>query len=187
MFSGELERELLLRELTRQLAYWTPLIALLLLSLVLVGLKRVSAPSPWTERLLRPPFYFVSLPIATLTAGMEMLAWVIHYLTEGAGEVSLGALFLAKLFALSLLVRIFPLESFVFAIVSGVFVAALALSSYSLLRTPLREGDLRCPARQTKRRLEAVFLLAAFVWAWVSVRYVIVHWETPLVPHASGS
>jgi hypothetical protein len=54
--------------------YWAPLIVLLASSFGLVALKRFSRRPPWTERLVRPPFYFVSLPIATLLAGIEMLA-----------------------------------------------------------------------------------------------------------------
>lgn len=69
---------MLSRELILELTYWTPLVALLLLSLGLIALKRISGLPPWAERMAAPPFYFVSLPIATLIVGMEMFVWMAH-------------------------------------------------------------------------------------------------------------
>ena len=63
-----------LGELILELIAWAPLIALLLSSLALVVLKRISGLPPWVRRLTIPPFYFVSLSIAMLTIGMEVLA-----------------------------------------------------------------------------------------------------------------
>jgi hypothetical protein len=48
-------------------------VALLLVSLGLVVLKRRSNLPAWMARLTTPPFYLVSLPIATLIVGAEML------------------------------------------------------------------------------------------------------------------
>ncbi len=55
------------------LSFCIPLVVLLLVSLSLVVLKRRSNLRPWLSRLAAPPFYLVSLPIATLTVGAEML------------------------------------------------------------------------------------------------------------------
>ena len=55
------------------LLWWAPLAALIVTSLGLVALKRISNLSPWLARLTAPPFYLVSLPIATLIVGAEML------------------------------------------------------------------------------------------------------------------
>jgi hypothetical protein len=48
------------------LSAFLPLVALLLVSLGLVVLKRRSSLPAWLARLAAPPFYLVSLPIATL-------------------------------------------------------------------------------------------------------------------------
>ena len=57
---------MLLSELMLALMYWTPLAALAVVSLELIVLKRVSRRPLWTARLVRPPFYFVALPVAAL-------------------------------------------------------------------------------------------------------------------------
>ena len=77
---------MLTRQLLLELAYWTPPVALLVSSLGLIALKCISGLSPWAKRSTAPPFYFVSLPIATLTVGVEMLMWMIHFFTHGAGR-----------------------------------------------------------------------------------------------------
>ncbi len=73
---------MLSRELILELTYRTPLITLLLSSLGLIALKRISALPLWAERLAGPSFYFVSLPIATLIVGMEMFLWMVHVVKE---------------------------------------------------------------------------------------------------------
>src|SRR5581483_10777789 len=55
------------------LSFLVPVAALLLVSFSLVVLKRRSNLRPWLSRLAAPPFYLVSLPIATLVVGAEML------------------------------------------------------------------------------------------------------------------
>src|SRR5689334_15673565 len=65
-------RALIIGWLMRSL-WWAPLAALIVTSLGLVALKRMSNLPPWLARLIAPPFYLVSLPIATLTAGAGML------------------------------------------------------------------------------------------------------------------
>jgi hypothetical protein len=52
-------------------------------------LKRISGLPPWVRRLTIPPFYFVSLSIATLIIGMEVLvvdvfAWLIRRVSTSA-------------------------------------------------------------------------------------------------------
>ena len=70
---------MLSRELLPELTYWTPLIALVLSSLGLIALKPISGLPPRAQRLATPPFYFVSLPIETLIAGMEMFVWIVAH------------------------------------------------------------------------------------------------------------
>jgi len=50
------------RQLTLELAYWTPLVTLLLLSLGLIALECITGLSPWAKRLVAPPFYFIRCP-----------------------------------------------------------------------------------------------------------------------------
>jgi hypothetical protein len=78
-----------LRRLILELIAGAPLIALLLSSLGLIMLKRISGLPPWVRRLTIPPFYFVSLSIATLIIGMEVLvvdvfAWLIRRVSTSA-------------------------------------------------------------------------------------------------------
>jgi len=68
---------MLSRRLIFEMIYWLPLVVLLVSSLGLVALWRVSGLPPWLQRLAALPFYVISLPIATLLAGVEMLAWTV--------------------------------------------------------------------------------------------------------------
>ena len=66
-----------------QLSFWVPLAALLLVSIGLAVLKRKSGLSLWLTRLTAPPFYLVSLPIATLIVGAGMLGWYSLFVIGG--------------------------------------------------------------------------------------------------------
>jgi hypothetical protein len=168
---------MLSRQLVLELAYWTPLVTLLLLSLGLIALERITGLSPWAKRLIWPPFYFISLPVATLVVGMEMLTWIVRFFLSGPPDVDSLTLFLGNLYVFLLMLAAFPL----LAILGYGLFAALVFSGLTLGRVFLDEEDWKCPALETKRRLTAIVLLAAFVWAWVTIRYLIVDWETPLV------
>jgi hypothetical protein len=89
-----------IRELILGLMVWAPLIALVLSSLGLIVLKRISGLPPWVRRLTIPPFYFVSLSIVTLTIGMEVLvvdvfAWLSLFdvYHDWQWTIFMGALF----------------------------------------------------------------------------------------------
>jgi hypothetical protein len=168
---------MLSRQLVLELAYWTPLVALLLLSLGLIALERITGLSPWAKRLVAPSFYFVSLPAATLVVGMEMLIWLIQFFLRGPPDVDSLTLFLGNLYVFLLMLAAFPL----LAIFGYGLFSALVFSGLMLGRVFFDEEDWKCSALATKRRLTAIVLLAAFVWAWATIRYIIVYWETPLV------
>lgn len=72
-----------LNTLLFRLSFFVPLVALLLGSLALVVLKWRSGSSRWLARLAVPPFYLVSLPIATLIVGAEMLGWYSLVVLDG--------------------------------------------------------------------------------------------------------
>jgi hypothetical protein len=173
---------MLSRRLTFELAYWTPLVTLLLLSLGLVALKRIKRLSPWLKHLVAPPFYFISLPLATLVVGMEMLFWVIVFFLSGPSDMDMRLRFVGNCFLLSFILAASPWPAIIEVAILGYGLwAALIYSGLVLGRVFLDEEDWKFPAKETERRLMAIILLTAFVWAWVSIRYVIVYWETPAV------
>src|SRR5690242_17322284 len=53
-----------------------PPFVLLVASLGLIGLKRISRLPRWAARLAAPPFYLVALPIATVITGLQVFAWM---------------------------------------------------------------------------------------------------------------
>jgi hypothetical protein len=66
-------RRFMSSELILELMYWGPLAVLLASSLGLVVLKRLLVSPHWLRRLLS--LHSISRPVATLTVGLEMLAW----------------------------------------------------------------------------------------------------------------
>lgn len=73
-----------------------PLVTLVGASLLLVALKRVSGLPRWLQRVVDPPFYLVSLPLATLIVGTELLAWVapaVHHLALVPSSLMLTPLY----------------------------------------------------------------------------------------------
>jgi hypothetical protein len=97
-------REIVIAQLMLLLCV-APLAALLLVSLGLAVLKRRSSLSPWMARLAAPPFYLVSLPIATLIAGAEMLELysliVAHFSSSGIFDGIVFEFFVANVLLVS--------------------------------------------------------------------------------------
>ena len=153
-----------------QLLRWAPLAALILASLGLLALKRISNRPPWLARLTAPPFYLVSLPIATLVAGAEMLGVysliVAHFSPSGIFDGIVFQFLTANLalvdtFAEFFDYRLWPgVESTTYIASFVGFWAATFVSAYLLWRTVL--GEDHHIARPLQRGL---FLLIAFVWA----------------------
>jgi hypothetical protein len=152
-----------------------PLAALLLVQIRLAVLKRRSI-SPWMARLAAPPFYLVSLPIATLVAGAEMLGLysliVSHYLSAGIslrsvfGDFTLNVLLVGFLGQFLSYGRLFQaLEGpAIFAFLLG-FWTATFVSIYLLRQTIWQERDRQPPLRIARQRLRGLALLIAFAWA----------------------
>ena len=168
---------MLSQELILELTYWTPLIMLLLSSLGLIALKRISGLPAWAQRLAAPPFYFVSLPIATLIVGMEMFVWMVHFAKEiDQLSASYGLLdhflFILGVLRFSLLV---PIETLIVGILSAVLLTAQVTSVYALWGTLLRENRGKGPSNRASYRLKAVVRFSCFVLARLSMRYLIVH------------
>jgi hypothetical protein len=87
-----------------QLLRWAPLAALIAASLGLIALKRIADLPPWIARLTAPPFYLVSLPIATLVAGAEMLglySLMVAHFSSGISDGFVFQLFVANVMLVS--------------------------------------------------------------------------------------
>lgn len=159
--------------LLREAIYWwrdlppgiqlgVPLATLLVSSLLLVGLQRVSGLPHWLQRLVAPPFYFVSLPFATLTVGIELLAW----LAPGIHRLALMSASFLLFMPLSLLIWLLyePLAALTGANLLVAPLAVFIASGFMLWRTVGQEkerGPVLSEARQKRR---ALFLVTIFVW-----------------------
>jgi hypothetical protein len=171
-----------------------PLAALLLVSLGLAVLKRRSSLSPWMARLAAPPFYLVSLPIATLVAGAEMLglySLLVYGLWSPQGIF--WSLFFERIF--NLLLGIYFAHLFLYnhlwfvlegpaiiAFLVGFWVSTFG-SGYLLWRTVWRE-DHQSSSRIASQRLRGLFLLIGFAW---SVIYLVTYIGTLMVPFGPSS
>jgi hypothetical protein len=153
------------------LSYSVPLLALLLVSLWLVVLKRRSGLPAWQARLAAPPFYLVSLPIATLIVGAEMLGWYFLLLLWC---LSLGP-FLEVLSAFPFVIP--PWFAFPVLFDSGVYLpgiygsligfwTATFVSGHLLWGTVWRENHHQTSSRIASRPLRALLLLICFAWAF---------------------
>jgi hypothetical protein len=173
-------RALIINWLTWML-WWAPLAALIVTSLGLVAMKRISNLPPRLARLTAPPFYLVSLPIATLVAGAEMLGLycfvvldlLLHYRTFW---FMLHVRFSdAALFGL-----VIPLPQY-FVFFPNIPVLALALmfilpigfwattgvSGYLLWRTVWHEDHHQPSPSMARQRLRGLLLLVLFESAHV--------------------
>ena len=183
-----------LRELIVELIAWAPLIALLLSSLGLIILKRISGLPPWAQRLAVPPFYFVSLPIATLTIGMKVLVlygyavWQLSHIFFDRLS-TLFCLLLSLCFGFWLpfsfcCLAPFPitlfLAGFTTAGVLGLimnatpderlvvvaFCAAQLVSGHLLWRTLWRDDAREYLSNKSMQHVRALLLLFAFAWTF---------------------
>jgi hypothetical protein len=128
-------------EFVLELTHWTPLMALVLLSLGLIALNWMSGP--WAKRLAAPPFYFVSLPVATLIVGAEMFAWMVAYVCELKELYSINRsldIILLIWRGFGSFLQVYPVAMSVFIISSIVFCVLPFVSGRMLWRT-LRQED----------------------------------------------
>jgi hypothetical protein len=162
-------------KLILELAYWTPLTGLLLSSLGLIGLKRVSGLSPWAQRLVAPPVFFVAVPIATLVAGLELVAWSALFtwldpFAEGLGIAALAIVALRLVDEVSAGVHDNPALA---AIAPLVFCVAMFATGYSLGRTLWWKQRLDRPFSRARHVGKALILLLAFAWVFACNRSFI--------------
>jgi hypothetical protein len=152
------------------LSVCVPLAALLLVSLSLVVLKRRSNLRPWLSRLAAPQFYLVSLPVATLVVGAEMLGWYVFLplsiLSQRPLSVALGV-FPFLILPWQAFPSTFRSESYMLAVFGSLiaFWVATFISGFLLWRTVRREDHHDASSRVTSRLLPALLLFICFAWA----------------------
>jgi len=148
--------------------YWIPLVALLVSSLGLVALKRVSGLPPWLERVAALPFYFVSFPIAALIIAAEQLAWGVRrlILNPDLGPYLFGLLW-SFFWVDSLFEIVFPLT--LATVLLEPFVVLLA-SGYLLWWTVRSDDPRKIPSNWARQTLLALILLFVFAWAFLAIR-----------------
>lgn len=155
-----------------------PLPALLLMSVGLVILKR--RPT-WMARLAAPPFYLVSLPIATLIAGAAMLGLYFRLLLLGFS----GSFFF------KLLLNSTPYYFFRYSVVTGHYFHVLVgsfigfwiatfVSGYLLWQAVWRQDDHPASSRVAGQRLRGLILLICFAWAFFYLVTYFAELSTPL-------
>jgi hypothetical protein len=175
------------------LSFLVPLAALLLVSVGLIVLKRRSGRSPLITRLTMPPFYLVSLPIATLIVGAEMLGWyalLLRALLSPDGSFS-WEFFFEHLFNWMLASLLAPFFSFDFwnafvgpaniALLVGFWAATFA-SGYLLWQTVWREDHHQPSLHIARRLLRVLLLLICFAWAFCYLVSYIAELITPWGP-----
>jgi hypothetical protein len=157
-----------------ELMYWAPLVVLVLLSLGLIAMKRLPGLPLWAQRLTAPPFYFVSLPIATLLVLAGMVAWtaVVSWLDRALLGWVNNMLLLWMMLTMPLTpLREPPARAFV---VDGIFLVAFCatqvVSAYLLWRALGREDRRKRSLSKTGRYFRALLLLSAFAWAFAYSR-----------------
>jgi hypothetical protein len=168
-------------ELILELAYWTPPTALVLSSLGLIGLKRVSGLPLWAQRLVAPPFYFVAVPIATLVAGLELVAWSVLFtwldpFAEGLGIAALAVAASILVDEVSAGVHDYPAIA---ATAPLLFCVAMFASGYSLWRMLRWRERLDQPFGRARHVGGALVLLLAFAWVFACNRSFILIFRGP--------
>jgi hypothetical protein len=163
-------------QLLLELTYWLPLMALLLSSLGLIALKRMSGRlPPWVERLLAPPFYFVALSIASLVAGIEVLGWyaLVSYANGWLFQsysygwlTGIGILWLGAWVEFP----VHPVEVLLYGASFVAFCAAQFVSGRLLWLTLWQGGKREFSSNKPKQHLRALFLLVVFAWTFVGIR-----------------
>jgi hypothetical protein len=146
-----------------------PFFVFLVSSFAIIALKRISRLPRWAARLAAPPFHFVSLPIATVIATLEIVTWISMGLYLVYGPWLTGASAWEYAFILS---RFFLRQPLLTLSVGGSF--AWMFVSIRLLWRTLREEDGQGTVSKTaQQRLRALLLLLAFAWPWGSIGYLL--------------
>jgi hypothetical protein len=165
MSSESADRELVLR-LIALLFVCIPLLVFLASSLGLIALKRLSRLPPWAARFAAPPFYLVSLPIATVTAGLQLFTWIsVGFYLFFRPYFSWQDVFLT----LSIVFRGLPVEM----LLLGTSFAWTFVSAYLLWRTVRKEDGQGSVSKNAQQRRRALLVLLAFMWAWGSIGYFV--------------
>jgi hypothetical protein len=148
------------------LQFGVPLITFLSSSLLLVGLKRASGLPLWLQRVVAPPFYLISLPLATLIIGSELLASA----APGVHRLALMSTSFLLFMPLSLLIWLLcePLAALTGAnLLIAPFVVFVG-SGFMLWRTVGQEKE-RGPVLSEARQKHRAFLLPiVFAWAFLT-------------------
>ncbi|WP_159731883.1 hypothetical protein [Methylosinus sp. Ce-a6] len=167
-----------LPQLMLELAYWLPLVVLVLVSLAMVALKRIPSLPSWAERIRTRPFYMISFPIVTLIVGVELLLFIVRTFRMWFYYVSPSDWFIFGVGSLVRLSLIWPRETFI-ALASGCAVCVALVTSFSAVRHELSYEDREdLVANKANDQLKGLTLAIAFIWTWLSLRYVIIHLET---------
>jgi hypothetical protein len=146
------------------LVLWAPLIALFLMSLSLIAARFLPGIPRWAKRLTAPPFYFVSLPVATLIVGMEIPLWLLYLACEWMVGVPVARDAIIDRFYIMWAVALFlPVGSPVVVIS---YLLAMAVSGCTLWRSLVsQEQKGMRPLVRTNTFLKVVVLSASFMWA----------------------
>ena len=116
-----------------------------------------------------PPFYFVSLPIATVIAASEIVTWISVGLYLAYGPYLIGASGWEDVTILWSFFQGQPLLTF---LVGGSF-ARMFVSIRLLWRTLRQEDGQGSVLKIAQQRVRALLLLLAFMWPWRSIGYLV--------------
>ncbi|MEW6642687.1 MAG: hypothetical protein AB1586_19435 [Pseudomonadota bacterium] len=161
-----------------ELAYWLPLIAFGVLSLGIVSLKWMPSLPLWATSLGARPFFLISLPAVVLLMGVEIFLFVAHSLCVWFFDMSpsqwpdaITVLLLGNLF-------VWPRETLLVLASGGALCIALVGSGYALRREFSCEHPERNISNKARQMFKGFALAVAFILTWLSLRYVIVHFES---------
>jgi hypothetical protein len=112
------------------------------------------------------PFYFVSLPIASLLAGAEMLSKILI----GIYFLDIGLLIFIIGFPIFLWFENVPLAENLPVVNSMLAPFAVPFVSGFMLWLAVRRGDELKRASAARRQIRVVLLVLIFAWAFLSLR-----------------
>jgi hypothetical protein len=160
-----------------ELAYWTPWAALILISLAIITLKRLTSPPRWVPRVRSSPFYLISFPVVTLVMGIEISLFAIHALYAWFARVEISLWPRSLVVLLFGVPQIWPNET-VSVLVSGCAVIVALVTSISAIRHGLsHKENAGLAVSKFRQLLKGFVLVIAFAWVWLSLRYVIINFE----------